>query len=329
MMPLRRRRLPGLGRAVLALAVAACALGVSAESFPDKPVRMIVAFPAGGGTDIVARVIAERLTSLWGQQVIVDNRGGAGGVIGTEIAARAAPDGYTIFLATLGNLSINPHLYPMNVDPLKDLAPVSNVVQVNFVLVANPGLPAKNVKELIALARNKPDQITFSSSGVGGAPHLAGELFNDMAGVKLAHIPYKGSGPSFNDLLGNQVSLTFDSLVQALPYVKAGKLRALAVLAGSRSPLLPDVPTLSEAGVPGYDFANWFGLVAPAGTPPERIRKLSADVHQVLDQPAVRKQLAGMGAVPAATTPEQFGELIRAESRKWGKIIKEQNIRAP
>ncbi|WP_230626280.1 Bug family tripartite tricarboxylate transporter substrate binding protein [Cupriavidus necator] len=329
MMPPRRRSLPGPGRAVLALAIAACAFGVRAESFPSKPVRMIVAFPAGGGTDIVARLIAERLTNLWGQQVIVDNRGGAGGVIGTEMAARATPDGYTIFLATLGNLSINPHLYAMNVDPLKDFAPISNVVQVNFVLVANPGLPAKNVKELIALARNKPDQITFSSSGVGGAPHLAGELFNDMAGVKLAHIPYKGSGPSFNDLLGKQVSVTFDSLVQALPYVKAGKLHALGVLAARRSPLLPDVPTLSEAGVPGYDFANWFGLVAPDGTPPERIRKLSADVHQVLDQPAVRKQLASMGAVPAATTPEQFGELIQAESRKWGKIIKEQDIRAP
>jgi tripartite-type tricarboxylate transporter receptor subunit TctC len=318
-----------LGRAVLVLAAGSSAAGAAhAETFPDKPVRMLVAFPAGGGTDIVARLIAERLTARWGQQVIVDNRGGAGGVIGTEIAARSAPDGYTIFMATLGNLSINPHLYKMDVDPIKDLAPISNVVDVNFVLVANPSFAAKNVKELIELARKQPGQINFSSSGVGGAPHLAGELFNEMAGVKLTHVPYKGSAPSFTDLLGGQVAVTFDSLVQALPHIQAGKLRPLAVLAAKRSPLLPDVPTLSEAGVPGYDFANWFGLVAPTGVPADRIDKLNADVRAVLAQPAVQEQLAKMGAVPAGDTPQQFGKLIRDDSAKWARIIKEQNIRA-
>lgn len=320
---------PAMRRLMLAAAVALCGLGAArAAAFPDKPVRMIVAFPAGGGTDIVARLIAERLTALWGQQVIVDNRGGAGGVIGTEAAARAAPDGYTILMATLGNLSINPHLYKMSIDPLKDLTPISNVVDVNFVLVANPKVPARNVKELIELARKQPGQITFSSSGVGGAPHLAGELFNQMAGVKLAHIPYKGSAPSFTDLIGGQVAVTFDSLVQALPYIQAGKLRALAVLGDKRSALLPDVPTLSEAGLRGYNFSNWFGLVAPAGVPADRIRTLNADVRKVLDEPAVKDQLAKMGAVPAGNTPEQFGKQIRDDSAKWARVIREQDIKA-
>jgi tripartite-type tricarboxylate transporter receptor subunit TctC len=228
----------------------------------------------------------------------------------------------------LGNLSINPHLYKMSVNPARDFAPISNVVDVDFILVATPGLPVRTVKDLVELAKQRPGQISYSSSGVGGAPHLAGELFNEMAGVKLAHIPYKGSGPSFNDLIGGQVSVTFDSLVQALPYVQGNKLRALAVLAPKRSPLLPQVPTLSESGVPGYSFANWFGMVAPAGTPPERIQMLNVDIRRVLEQPAVRDQLARMGAAPAATTPQQFKELIDAESRKWGRIIKEQNIRA-
>jgi tripartite-type tricarboxylate transporter receptor subunit TctC len=231
-------------------------------------------------------------------------------------------------MATLGNLSINPHLYKMNIDPTKDLTPISNVVDVHFVLVANPNVPAKNVKELIELAKQKPGQINFSSSGVGGAPHLAGELFNQMAGVKLAHIPYKGSAPSFTDLIGGQVAVTFDSLVQALPYIQAGKLKALAVLADKRSSLLPDVPTLSEAGLTGYNFSNWFGLVAPAGVPADRIQKLNASVRKVLDEPAVKEQLAKMGAVPAGNTPDEFGKQIRSDSSKWGTVIKEQDIRA-
>jgi tripartite-type tricarboxylate transporter receptor subunit TctC len=329
MMAARLCNLKALGRAALACAaVAFCAVGTArAETFPDRPVRMIVAFPAGGGTDIVARLVAERLTKLWGQQVIVDNRGGAGGVIGTEAAARSPADGYTILMATLGNLSINPHLYKMSVDPLKDLTPISKVVDVTFMLVANPKVPAKSVKALIQLAKQQPGKITFSSSGVGGAPHLAGELFNQMAGVKLAHIPYKGSAPSFTDLIGGQVDVTFDSVVQGLPYVQSGKLRALAVLGNKRSPLLPDVPTLAEAGLKGYNFSNWFGLVAPAGVPADRIRKLNADVRKVLEEPAVKDQLQKMGALAAGNTPEAFGREIRDDSAKWGRIIKEQNIR--
>src|SRR4051812_8656485 len=231
-------------------------------TFPTKPVRVIVAFPPGGGTDIVARVMAPKLAELWGgQQAIVDNRAGASGVIGTEAAARAAPDGYTWLLGTMGNLTVNQHLYPkMAVDPQRDLTALTQVVAVHFVMVAHPSLPAKNVKELIALAKARPGQINYSSSGPGGAPHLGGELLKSMAGIDLVHIPYKGSGPSFTDLLGGQVSLTFDSLLQALPYIKDGRLKALAVLGSKRSSLLPQVPTVAESGVPGYALTNWFGL---------------------------------------------------------------------
>jgi tripartite-type tricarboxylate transporter receptor subunit TctC len=327
-----KRWLPKAVRKALAGTMAGAALallwcGAWAAGFPDRPVRMIVAFPPGGGTDIVARIIAPRLTAKWGQQVIVDNRAGAGGVIGTEAAARSPADGYTIFMGTFGNFSVNPHMYPMTIDPSKDFAPVSEVVAVNFVLVVNPNLPVHNVRELIALAKQKPGQINYSSSGVGGAPQLAGELFDHMTGVKLTHIPYKGSAPSFADLLSGQVSLTFDSLVQALPYIQAGKLRALAVLGSKRSPLLPDVPTMAEAGVPGYSFTNWFGIAAPAGTPPDRVRALHDAVAAVQKEPAIREQLEKMGADVTLTTPQEFGKLIRDDSAKWAAIIKEADIK--
>ncbi len=296
-------------------------------SFPDKPVRMIVGFPPGGGTDIVARIFADRLSQLWDQSVIVENRAGAGGVIATETVARAAPDGYTIFMGTLGNLAVNQHMYPMKIDPTTALAAVSKAVAVQFVLVANPALPVKNVQDLIALARKNPGKINYSSSGVGGAPHLAGALFNDMAGVQMTHIPYKGSGPSFTDLLGGQVSVTFDSLVQALPYIKANKLRPLAVLASKRSSLLPNTPTMAEAGIKGYDFSNWFGIVAPAGTPADVIRKLNADIGKVQADPTVRQRLEQMGADVAITSAMEFDASIKADSAKWAKIIKQAGIK--
>ena len=298
-----------------------------ANDFPAKPVRMIIGFPPGGGADIVGRIFADRLGKLWGQQVVVDNRAGAAGVIATEAAARAEPDGYTFFMGTLGIMNTNPFLYKMTVDPARDLAPVSLAVIVHFVLVANPALPVKSVKDLIALAKEKPEQINFSSSGSGGGPHLAGAMFNDMAGTRLVHIPYKGSGPSFTDLLGNQVSLTFDSLVQALPHIQSGKLRALAVLGAKRSPLVPDVPTVAEAGVPGYAFTNWFGFLVPAATPAPFIRKLNADISRVQSDPKVRDQLADMGADVSVMSPEDFGTMIKAESVKWERIIKAAGIK--
>ncbi|HET7201669.1 MAG TPA: tripartite tricarboxylate transporter substrate binding protein [Burkholderiales bacterium] len=299
-----------------------------AQSFPERPVRVVVAFPAGGGTDIVARLLAPRLTEAWGQQVIVDNRAGASGVIGTEFAARSAPDGHTLFLGTLGNLAVNQHLYPkMTVDPLRDFAPVTQVVAVHFVLVANPSLRARNVAGLIALARSRPGQINYSSSGPGGAPHLAGELFKSMAKVDLVHVPYKGSAPSFQDLLGGRVSLTFDSLVQALPYIRDGRLVALAVLGATRSPLLPEVPTVAES-LPGYELTNWFGLVAPAAVPRAIIARIHADVIKVLRDPAVSERLSAMGATAIGNEPGEFAAVMRADSEKWGKLIREARIRA-
>ncbi|MFN7087325.1 MAG: Bug family tripartite tricarboxylate transporter substrate binding protein [Burkholderiales bacterium] len=315
---------------ILALAaLAALTNGTAlAQAFPTKPARIVVAFPPGGGVDIVARLVGPKLTEIWGQQVIVENRAGASGIIGTEFAARAAPDGHTVFIGTLGNLAVNPHLFPkMTVDPLRDFAPVTLVVAVTFVMVAHPSLPVRNVKELIALAKARPGQINYSSSGPGGAPHLGGELFKRMAKVDINHIPYKGSGPSFQDLLGGHVSLTFDSLVQALPYIKSGKLRALAVLGKSRSQVIPDVATVGET-VPGYELTNWFGLVAPAGTPREIVAKLRDDWAKVLLNPEIRAKLAGMGAEAVGNTPEQFGAFMRAESEKWAKLVKEANIRA-
>lgn len=299
-----------------------------AQNFPVRSVRIIVAFPAGGGTDIVARIISPRLTEMWGQQVIVENRAGASGVIGTEAAARSAPDGHTLFMATMGNATVNQHLYAkMPVDPLRDLAPVSQVVAVHFVMVAHPSLPARSIKELIALARSKPGEINYSSSGPGGAPHLGMELFKSMAKVDLVHIPYKGSGPSFADLLGGQVSLTSDSLVQALPYVRDNRLRALGVLGAKRSPLLPDVPTIAET-VPGYELTNWFGLLVPAGTPRDLVSRINAAVVKVLQQSDVRERLVAMGADVVGSSPDEFGAFMQAESAKWAKVIKEAHIRA-
>ncbi len=311
--------------ALLAVAMGASAL---AQTFPAKPVRIVVAFPAGGGVDIVARLLAPKLAEAWGQQVIVDNRAGASGVIGTEFAARSAPDGHTLLMGTLGNLSVNPHLIAkMPVDPLRDFAPITQVVAVHFVLVAHPSLPARNITELIALARSRPGEINYSSSGPGGAPHLAGELFKSIAKVNLVHVPYKGSAPSFQDLLGGQVSLTFDSLVQALPYVRDKRLNALAVLGAARSPLLPDVPTVAES-LPSYELTNWFGLVAPAAAPRAIVGKIHADVVKVLQDAGVSEKLSTMGATAVGNTPEQFGRAMRADSEKWGRLIREANIRA-
>jgi tripartite-type tricarboxylate transporter receptor subunit TctC len=299
-----------------------------AQSFPAKPVRIIVAFPPGGGVDIVARTMGPRLTELWRQPIVVENRPGASGVIGTEAAARSAPDGYTLFIGTLGNLTANQYLYPkMPVDPLRDMAPLTQVVAVHFVMVAHPSLPAKNVKELIALARARPGQINYASSGPGGAPHLGAELFKSMARVDMIHVPYKGSGLSFIDLLAGQVSLTCDSQLQSLPYIKAGRLRALAVLGGKRSPLLPDVPTVSET-VPGYELTNWFGMTVPAATPRDVVTKVYADVSRVLQQADFKEKIAGMGADVVGSTPDQFGAFMKSESAKWGKVIREANIKA-
>ena len=300
----------------------------SAFAFPTKAVKIIVAFPPGGGTDIVARLLAPRLGEAWGQAVIVENRAGAAGVIGTEAAARSEPDGHTLFMATMGNMTANQHLYAnMTVDPLRAFAPITKVVDVHFVFMANPSLPASNVRELIALAKRKPGEIAYSSSGAGGAPHLAMELFKRQAGVDLAHVPYKGSAPSITDLIGGRVMLTMDSLVQSLPHIKAGRLKALAVLGPKRSALLPDVPTVAESGLPGYSLTNWFGLLAPAATPADRIAKLHADVVAVLHDDEIQKKITALGADVVGNTSQEFGAAMRAESAQWAEIIKAAGIK--
>jgi tripartite-type tricarboxylate transporter receptor subunit TctC len=301
----------------------------TAHAFPTKPVRIIVAFPPGGGTDIVARLIAPRLTDAWGQAVVVENRAGASGTIGTEFAARADPDGHTLFMATMGNMTANQHLYSkMAVEPLQAFAPITKVVDVHFVFIANPALPADSVKELIALAKKRPGELHYSSSGPGGAPHLAVELFKRQAGINLTHVPYKGSGPGMNDLLGGRVMMTMDSLLQSLPHIKSGRLKALAVLGPKRSSLLPEVPTMAEAGVTGYALTNWFGLLAPAATPKEVVSKIHADVTRILRDPEIQRKIAEMGADVVGNSPEEFGAAMRAESAQWAEVIRSANIKA-
>jgi tripartite-type tricarboxylate transporter receptor subunit TctC len=317
-------------KAVAGAVFAALSCTAAAQNFPAKPVRVVVPFPPGGGVDIVARLVGPKLAAQYGQQVIVENRAGAAGIIGTEYTARAAPDGYTWAIATLGNLAVNKHIYPkMTVDPLQDLAAVTQVVDVHFVMVAHPSLPAKTVPQLIALAKRlPPGDITYSSSGAGGAPHLGGELFQRLAKVKLTHVPYKGSGPSFADLLGGHVSLTFDSMLQSLPYIRDKKLVPLGVLGAKRVAALPEVPTIAEQGVAGYALTNWFGLVVPAATPKNVIARIHGDFTRVLQEKEIRDKIAGMGADVVANSPEQFAQFWRAESDKWARIVRDANIRA-
>ena len=317
-----------LGLLKSAIVITSClATAVWSQTYPDKPVTLVVGFPAGGGTDIVARKVAMPLGQGWNQPVVIDNKGGAAGTIATTQVARAAPNGYTIFMATMGNMTINQHLYPMPIDPVKDLTPITNVVGVNFVLVTRPNLGVNTVEELVALARKSPGALNYSSSGIGGAPHLAVELLSHMSGARFTHVVYKGSAPSIADLLSGQVDFTMDSLVQVLPLIKSGKLKALAVLGSKRSALLPQVPTVSESGVPGYEFTNWFGLVAPAQTPRPILQKIHADVSKVLQTAELRAELESMGAEVINNTPEQFAEQMRTDNQKWGEVIRKANIK--
>ena len=309
-----------------AIALAGAASALLAQPYPAKPVRIIVPFPPGGGLDIVARTISPKLSEALGQQIVIDNRGGASGLLGTELAAKAAPDGYTIFMGTLGNLSVNPLLFPKApFDIARDFTPLTQAVAVTFMLYTHPSFPVKTVRELIAIAKARPGQINYASSGAGGAPHLAAELFNSVAGVKLVHVPYKGSGPSFIDLLGGQIPLTFDSLTQGLPYVNSGRLRAVATLGPKRTPVLPQVPTVEET-LAGYVVVNWFGLVAPAATPRDVVNRLHTALVKVLRMPDIRERLSAQGADPVGSTMEEFGAFMKAETAKWALVIKAANI---
>ena len=312
----------------VALTLCVTSLLAPAQPFPSRPVRIIVGFPPGGGTDIVARTLSPRLSEALGQPVVIDNRGGASGLVATELAAKSAPDGYTLFMGTLGNLSVNPLLFPkIPFDVARDFAPVTQVVSVTFMLYVHPSLPVKTVRQLIVLAKERAGQLNYASSGSGGAPHLAAELFNSLAGVKLVHIPYKGSGPSFTDLLSGQVPITFTTLTQGLQYVKSNRLRAVATLGPARTPVLPDVPTVSET-LPGYEVVNWFGLVVPVMTSRDVVARLHDDFIKVLQTPEVKEKLVAQGTDPVGSTSEEFGAFMKAETAKWARVIREANIRA-
>ena len=293
-----------------------------AQSYPTKPVRLIVPFPPGGSADILARTIAAKMTEGLGQQVVTDNRPGAGTAIGAEATAKSAPDGYTIMIGTVSSHAINPSLNPkLAYHPVRDFAPISLVASIPFVLLAHPSLPAQSVQELIALARREPGRLNYSSAGSGTSNHLAGELFNSMAGVAITHIPYKGSSPALADLLGGQVNLMFDLVLTAAPHVKAGAARALAVTSKARSSALPQVPTVAEAGVPGYEVSAWFAIFAPAGTPPAIVTRLNSEVVRVMRLPDVRERLASQGADPLTSTPEETAAYVRTELAKWSRVV--------
>jgi tripartite-type tricarboxylate transporter receptor subunit TctC len=311
-----------------ALLLGMAALQVMAQSYPAKPVKTIVPFPAGGTTDILGRIVAQKLSERLGQQFIIDNRGGAGGNIGADIVAKSAPDGYTLLVGTVGTNAINASLYAkMPYDTAKDFVPIGLIAAVPNVLVVHPAVPARSVKELIDLLKSKPGEINFASSGNGTSIHLSGELFKTMAGVNMNHIPYKGSAPALTDLIGGQVQLMFDNLPSSMPHIKAGRLRALAVTSLKRSAALPDVPTIAEAALPGFDASSWFALFAPAGTPKEIVAKLNSELNAILQLPDVREKFAAQGAEPTEFNPEQFAAFTHAELTKWARVVKESGAK--
>lgn len=309
-------------RALAAFLIAAGASHAAAAEYPARAIRYVVPFPAGGPLDMVARAIGQALNQSWGQPVIVDNRPGAGGNIGADFVARSPADGYTILMGAVSTHAINVSLYrTLPYDPVKDFAPVTLVTSVPNVLVVHPGIPAHSVSELVALARARPGALNFASGSTGSAGHLAGELFKTMARVDMTHIPYKGAAPAVADLLAGHVSLMFDNLASALPQIRASRVRALAVTTLERSPFLPGLPTVSEAGLRGFDIGTWFGVFAPAGTPPAVVSRLNAEITRILRTPQMKERLATLGAEPMPGTPEQFAALVRSEIAKYAKIV--------
>ena len=314
----------GLG-AVLLMAAAL----THAQSFPVKPVRVITPFTAGSAIDTLARVVGQKLSDTWGQQVVIDNRIGANGIIGTEAAAKAPPDGYTVYLGNISTLAVNPHLYlKLPYDALRDFAPVTLAATIPVVLVVHPSLPVKSVRELIPLAKAHPGQLNYASGGTGSAQHLPMEMLRVETGINIVHVPYKGLGPAFSDVLGGQVPMMFTGVSNVVPYMKTGRLRVLAIGSPKRSATLPEVPTVAEAGVPGFDFDSWTGYLVPVGTPRELIVKLHADITRTLAAPEVRDKLVTLGFDLVGGTPEAFATLIRNDIARFGKLIKAAGIKA-
>jgi tripartite-type tricarboxylate transporter receptor subunit TctC len=318
-----------MNRSICILLAMAFATAAAAQSFPSKPVRVVITYPPGGSTDVVGRALAAKLTEVLGQQVVVDNRGGAGGIIGSDIVAHATPDGYTVLLGTSAGMSINPLLHKkLPYDVQRDFAPISLVVINPQALVAHPALPANTVQELIKLARTKPGQINYASPGVGSPNHMGMELLKSMTGINVVHVPYKGGGPAMTELLAGQVQLLFNSIPSVLPQVKAGRLKALAVGSARRSPAMPDVPTVAESGVPGYEYATWYGLFAPAGTPRPVIAQLNKAVAAALKNPELAQSLASQGSEPNPTTPDELARFVKSEHDRWSRVVRAAHLTA-
>jgi tripartite-type tricarboxylate transporter receptor subunit TctC len=314
-----------IGLSMLALTLTT---NISAQGYPRKPIRFVVPYAPGGNTDILARLLGQKLSEAWGQQVIIDNRPGAAGTVGAELVARSPADGYTLIMGSFGNIIVANSLYKnLRYDPFKDFASIALVSLPPGILVENPAVPAQNVRELIAYAKSNPGRLNYGSPGAGACNHLFFELFNASAGISIVHVPYKGIAPAVVDLLGGQVQLAISAFPTALPHIRSGKLRALAVTSAKRSGLMTDVPTVAESGLAGYEAAGWFGVLAPAGTPPAVVAKLNAEINRILELPEIKASLASDGAEPAGGTPVQMTESARAASAKWSKLIRELNLR--
>jgi tripartite-type tricarboxylate transporter receptor subunit TctC len=324
-----------LGVKTFCIAAAALTLSLQAQaqksnpeaSYPTKAIRMVVPFAPGGGTDIIARLVAQDLSQSWGQTVVVDNRGGSGGVVGTEIAARAAPDGYTMMLCSLG-FSYAPALYrKLPYDTEKDFSPISLVATQPFVYVVLPALEVNSIKELVALAKAKPNAIRYGSGGSGSSSHLGTELLRVMTGIEMAHIPYKGTGPALTAMLGGEIQMQLIGISSVVPHLKSGRMRALAVSGAKRSPAAPELPTVAESGVPGYAFDVWYGMLFPAATPRAIVNKAGSEINRVLKNPALMQRFAAVGVEPAGTTPDEFAKLVRSEIAKWRKVVESAKIK--
>jgi len=313
--------------AMLCLLFALATPVLHAQAWPSKPIRIVVPFPPGGPADLLPRLIGPKLTEAWGQPVVIENKPGAGGNIGMDMVAKSPPDGYTLVIGPNGNLVVNPHLYAnLPYDVVKDFAPVTLIASFSNMLVVNPDVPAKSVSELIALAKAKPGSLSYGSPGTGSQPHLGGEFLKLTAGIEIVHVPYNGTAPALRDLLGGQISFMFAQTSAALPQIQSGKLRALGVASAKRSPQLPEVPTIAESGLPGFEAVSWYALLAPAGTPKEVVTKMQAEVARILQMPDVREKLAGLGGEPVGNTPEQLTAMLRTESARYADIVKRANI---
>jgi tripartite-type tricarboxylate transporter receptor subunit TctC len=314
---------------LMALGALTTANAQSAAPYPSRPVTVVVPFPPGGGTDVGARLVAQKLSLKWGQPVIVENRGGAAGRVGAELVAKAKPDGYTLLVGNVGTQSVNPALYKkMPYDPDKAFAPIGMIAELPLVMLVTPSLPWNNVKDVVEAAKKEPGKITFASSGAGGAPHLAGEIFQQASGTKMLHVAYKGGGPAALDLMAGHVNIYFGTVLESVGHVKSGKLKGLGVTSATRSPALQELPTIAESGYAGFDTGSWIGMLAPAGTPASIINKISADLREVLALPDTQKTLITQGATPWPMTPEQFAQRIKSDQARYGRIIMENNLSA-